>query len=319
MKQRGHFDQGDGLRILIVGINYAPEHSGNAPYTTGLAEELAASGCEVEVLTGIPHYPQWQVPREYRWRVTSITNGNPTLRRLRHYVPSSQSALKRGWFELSFAIHALATRRQIQKPDVVIAVVPNLFSALSAAQVARRSGARLVVWIQDSMAAAARQSGISGGGRVAGLVEAAERRALMSADDVVIVSEAFRAHVLEAGVAPERIHFIANWTHIAASTADRRVTRQRMDWADEIVALHAGNMGLKQGLEVVVEAARLAELLQANVRFVLMGAGSQRARLEELGRGMSKLRLRRSQTTIGVCRRARCCRLPSGNRGRGRA
>ena len=48
-------------RVLVVGVNYAPEHSGNAPYTTGLAEHLAARGHDVTVLTAMPHCPAWRV------------------------------------------------------------------------------------------------------------------------------------------------------------------------------------------------------------------------------------------------------------------
>ncbi|MBD0321819.1 MAG: glycosyltransferase WbuB, partial [Aldersonia sp.] len=48
------------MRVKIVGINYAPETTGIAPYTSGLADGLAARGHRVEVLTGQPHYPQWR-------------------------------------------------------------------------------------------------------------------------------------------------------------------------------------------------------------------------------------------------------------------
>jgi colanic acid biosynthesis glycosyl transferase WcaI len=50
-----------GTRIAVVGINYAPETSGIAPYTTEMCEFLASAGAEVTVLTGIPHYPEWRV------------------------------------------------------------------------------------------------------------------------------------------------------------------------------------------------------------------------------------------------------------------
>ena len=63
--------------------------------------------------------------------------------------------------------------------------------------------------------------------------------------------------------------------------------RRRLGWAeDDVVALHSGNMGLKQGLKYLVAAARLAS---APVRVVLMGDGSQRAALEGLGAGVERL------------------------------
>ena len=52
--------------------------------------------------------------------------------------------------------------------------------------------------------------------------------------------------------------------------------------ADEVIVLHAGNMGYKQGLENVIAAASLAGSQRMPVRFVLLGDGNQRPRLEAL-------------------------------------
>jgi glycosyltransferase involved in cell wall biosynthesis len=52
------------------------------------------------------------------------------------------------------------------------------------------------------------------------------------------------------------------------------------------VLLHSGNMGLKQGLDVLVAAARLDQ----GLRVVLMGEGSQRARLRESAAGLPNVR-----------------------------
>ncbi|NEE57109.1 glycosyltransferase family 4 protein, partial [Streptomyces sp. SID8455] len=75
------------------------------------------------------------------------------------------------------------------------------------------------------------------------------------------------------GVDPGRIRIVPNWTHVQAPAADRAATRARLGWAPSTpVLLHSGNMGLKQGLEVLIDTARLAP----DVRIVLMGDGNQR-------------------------------------------
>jgi hypothetical protein len=51
-------------KYTLVGINYWPEPTGNAPYNTDLAEKLAQVG-GVTVITGIPHYPWWQKQAEH--------------------------------------------------------------------------------------------------------------------------------------------------------------------------------------------------------------------------------------------------------------
>jgi glycosyltransferase involved in cell wall biosynthesis len=180
-------------------------------------------------------------------------------------------------------------QRLEHRPDVVLAVVPSLLGAAAASVLARRANAPLVVWVQDLMGPATAQSGILGGGRIARATGALEGRLLRGARDVVLVSEAFRSYVDAAGVDPDRVHVIPNWTHVGTARQDRASVRSRLGWADdELVALHSGNMGLKQGLENLVETARTAP---PGVRIVLMGDGSQRSSLEALGTDVSGLQM----------------------------
>jgi glycosyltransferase involved in cell wall biosynthesis len=281
-----------GRRVLVVGINYDPEHTGIAPYTTQACEHLEAIGAELLVLTGVPHYPHWRTPAEYRrrLRVDEMRRG-VSVRRLWHYVPPHQTALTRSGYELTFGLHVLAQRLP-WRPDVVLAVVPSLFGAAAASSIARRTGARLVVWVQDLMGPATAQSGIAGGSRLTATTSALERKVLRRADTVLVLNDAFQRYVCNAGVPPARVKIVANWSHVGLSGVDVVAARERLGWGiDQVVALHSGNMGLKQGLENIVEAARLAVEKAPHVRFVLMGDGSQRTALERLGAGLPTLQI----------------------------
>ena len=48
------------MRILVWGINYAPEVTGIGPCNTVLCEHLRAAGHEVEMVTSFPYYPGWR-------------------------------------------------------------------------------------------------------------------------------------------------------------------------------------------------------------------------------------------------------------------
>jgi colanic acid biosynthesis glycosyl transferase WcaI len=272
-----------GRRVLLVGINYAPEHTGIAPYTTATAAHLASRGASVLVLAGVPHYPQWTVPDAYRHHVavSEVLDG-VEVRRLRHYVPSTQSAVRRGAYEGSFG--AQVVRQSLPwRPDVVVAVVPSLLGALAAARIARRQRAPFAVVVQDMMGRAAAQSGMTGGRSVADFAGGVEARVLRRADAVVVINEAFRANVRGLGVPDARVHVIRNWSHVAPPAHARSKVRADLGWDDgTIVALHSGNMGLKQGLGNLIAAARLAHASDAPVRFVLMGDGSQRTDLQSV-------------------------------------
>lgn len=277
-------------RILITSLNYAPEETGVAPYSTGVAEHLAAQGYSVTVLTGLPHYPQWRVHDGYlrhRWRAllprTERRNG-VEVRRSWHAVPATQSAARRGIYEATSLSMALYAAR-LPRPDAVLGVVPSLSGGVAARALAARFGVPYGVVVQDLVSPAATQSGVPGGATVGGVVRAAEGWAMRGASAVGIVAEGFRPYIESLGVDAARIRRVRNWTRQPATIAasDRSAVRQRLGWSDDAtVCLHTGNMGYKQELENVIDCAVLALAANAPLLFVLMGDGNQRLQLEAL-------------------------------------
>ncbi|MFE2020890.1 glycosyltransferase [Streptomyces sp. NPDC059499] len=276
----------ENRRLLVVSTNYAPELTGIGPYATQLAEHWAASGARTDVLTGMPHYPAWRVDEQYRgrWRGQESREG-VTVHRRRHYVPPRQSALRRAWFEASVLIHGTLAPPP-GRPDAVISQMPSLAGGVIGARIARRHGVPHIPVVQDLMGAAAAQSGIRGGGRAAAVAGAAERHALRDAAVVGVIHESFVPGVQALGVDPARIRVVPNWTHVERPSADRTVTRARLGWREGTqVLLHSGNMGLKQGLDVLIDLARLAP----DIRVVLMGDGNQREALRERAGGLPNI------------------------------
>jgi glycosyltransferase involved in cell wall biosynthesis len=277
------------LRILIVGINYSPEETGIAPYTAGLAEHLAAKGYSVVAVTGLPSYPQWRAYDGYRrllWKRESI-NGVDVRRRW-HYVPRQQSAIRRGLYEGTFLLTGLSALA-LPRPDMIVGIVPSLSGGLLARLVAWRFRVPYGLIFQDLVGQAAKQSGVGGGGRVATAVRAAEGWAARRAAAVGIIAEGFRPYLESLGVDAKRIYRVRNWTHVEAPSMDRGLVRKQLGLPkDAVVCIHAGNMGYKQGLENVIECARLAAERDGRLLFVLIGDGNRRSHLEALA-GQYKL------------------------------
>lgn len=276
-------------RVVVLGINYRPETTGIAPYTTAMAEGLAASGLDVRVITGIPHYPQWQVRDERylsgrRWheRVNGIQ-----VTRLKHFVPARAGLLGRARMESEFM--ARASRLLHGTPsDAVIAVTPSLAGAAAAVVGAR--GRPIGVIVQDLTGAGAAESGTAG--RLAGsAITRVELALLRRAALIGVITPRFGEILAEHGIDPDRIVEVPNFTHVKSVKADQEAARERLGWpASGTVVVHTGNLGMKQGLESVVEAARLADKRRSDVTFVLVGAGNQRAGLEAQGRDVRRLR-----------------------------
>ena len=275
------------MRILMIGINYAPEETGIGPYTAGFAEHLVGLGHKVEVVTGLPHYPQWRVAREHRGRRRrSEVVAGVRVSRGWHYVPPRQSALRRALYEATFLGTALFASRH-KKPDVVIGIVPSLSGAVAAAVVGFGRRAPYGIVFQDLMAPAATESGIAGGRRVAGITARVEGFVTRRAAAVAAVSPGFLPSLERYGAPRGRVFIVRNWARIDAPEVDRAETRARLGWPpDETVVVHAGNMGMKQGLEAVIAAGRRVDAERLPIRFVLLGDGSQRARLTELAGGI---------------------------------
>ncbi len=276
------------LEILILGINYAPEVTGVAPYTTGIARGLSAEGHRVQVLTSFPHYPSWKTAAGYEKGLRRREwDGDVEVIRVRHPLPRNSVGPGRVLMEAVFAAQSLAGGRR--RPDLILVMSPALMSVASA--LARRLGTRTAVGVcvQDLYSRAFLETNALGG-RGARRVAELERALLSRADGVAVIHTKFRDTLVDLGVHRDRITVIRNWAHIHPSQADPAVTRAEMGWAPtDTIVLHAGNIGHKQELENVVEAARLADARGSHVRFVLLGDGARRRVLEASAQGVRSI------------------------------
>jgi len=277
--------------VLVLGLNYSPEPTGIAPYTSALARGLQERGFGVRVLASHPHYPEWEIRPGYGKWTRSETIDNVAVTRLLHYVPSRPEGIRRLLSEISFGLRIVFARWG--KPDVIVMVSPALFSSALAMLRVRfvRKKPVVNVWLQDIYGLGMKETG-AGGGLVARVVIWIERATLKAASGVVVIHSRFGHYLVNSlGIDPQKIEVVRNWTHLeSAPPTDMVSTRATHGWGiDETIVLHAGNMGVKQGLSNVVHAARLADEQGLPIRFVLLGNGSQRQALRELGSGIDRL------------------------------
>lgn len=174
---------------------------------------------------------------------------------------------------------------------MILLVSPSLFAVAVAMLRLKACRLQSVIWVQDLYSLGVVETG-QGGHALGSAMRGFESAVLRRATSVVAIHDRFRRHAVEElQCDSERVSIVRNWSHLpTVRVVDRRAVRARMGWAeDETVVLHAGNMGVKQGLENVVEAARLAGTRGSSVRFVLVGGGNQREVLRALGRDVAPL------------------------------
>lgn len=287
-------DDTSNARVAVLGINYPPELTGIAPYTGALAAALARAGHHVTAHVAHPHYPGWSLAPGYgQWTLSEDLDGVRVIRR-RHYVPRSPRGIRRLASELSFGVRLVFGRWG--SPHIVVAVSPSLFStALASLRVLltpRRYRPALVVWVQDIYTVGLAETG-EGGKFVRSVVKRVEGLTLKVADRVVVIHERF-GEIIEGQfrVNPAKIVVFRNWTHLPpAEPVSVASARAALGWpADVVLAVHTGNMGSKQGLENLIEAARLSAQRNEAVHFVLVGDGGERQQLQELAEGLNNVK-----------------------------
>jgi colanic acid biosynthesis glycosyl transferase WcaI len=267
------------MRVLIIGVNYRPELTGIGPYTADLAEYLVGRGDDVTVIGGLPHYPSWRVaPGTARRFVSEERIQGIRVLRAAHYVPPRQDAVRRAVYEATFGLTALLVSPRVQRPQAIVGIVPTLSGGVLARLLGGWFRAPYGLLFQDLMGPAASQSGMAGGGLVASATARAERWAVGRASAVGVVAMSFVPYVRSLGVPAGSIVHVPNWSRLADAAMSVDAIRERFGWPNGgQVVLHAGNIGLKQGLEQVVDAARVAKERGEPVRFVFSGGGSQEA------------------------------------------
>ena len=293
-----------GMRILLYGINFAPEPVGIGKYSGELAIWLAQQGHQVKAITAQPYFPSWK-----------LGNGNKVIknnysaehlfgvevRRCPLWVPRKPSGLTRLVHLASFALTSLpvllAQRRW--RPDVVITVAPAFFCAPGALLLQRLCGRGCQGWlhIQDFELDAAFELGMLKGKWLRGLAEGWERRTLGRFDRVSTISAAMLQRAQQKGVETRRTLMLPNWVDLEAiqpqgpAEAAANPYRQELGVPKGAVVLqYSGSMNKKQGLDLLVAVIKqLAD--RPNLLWLLAGEGPTKAALAEATAGLAQVRL----------------------------
>lgn len=285
------------MRILVVGLNFAPELTGVGKYSGEMAAWLARRGHDVAVVTTRPYYPQWtRASGLGRWTWQSELWQGCHLVRCPLYVPRHMNAVRRilhlGSFALSSA-PAAAARAIRGKVDLVLGVVPTLLSAPIALAVARSCGAAAWLHVQDLEIDAAGGVGLIKHRGLLGAALALEAMLVKRFDLVSAISPKMLEAVAHKGVAPERLMLFPNWVDMSLifPTGDSGKMRAELGLpADACIALYSGSMGRKQGLDYVIAAARRLSRTAPAPIFVLAGAGPALAELRDAAEGLANVR-----------------------------
>lgn len=288
------------MRILIYGLNYAPELTGIGKYTGEMAVWLAERGHEVHVVTAPPYYPAWRIREDYRgtWYRTERAPGQPLVQRTPLYVPEKPTGIKRIVHLVSFMLGSLPVmvREMFWHPDVVFTVEPTFFCAPLTLFIGKSAGAACWLHVQDFEVDAAFELGLlPAQGPVHDGALRIEKFFTFAFDRVSGISSRMVDRALAKGIPAGHVVLFPNWVDVDTiypldpvanrSNSFRRELASRIPGIeDKIILLYSGNMGAKQGLELLAPLAH-SFVADSRVHFVFCGDGAFRSRLEALVSG----------------------------------
>jgi len=269
--------------ITLIGINFYPEDSSTGLYSTQMAEFLAKTH-HVDVITGFPYYPEWQIRKEYRDKPKYLTEQkeNISIYRYKQYVPKNPTFKHRILHLLDFTFGSIRNVFKVKQCDLVICVVPFTSSIALGLLLAKMRGAKVWVHIQDFEFDAAVESGLAGGrkGMKAGVFKALfglEKILLEKADIVSTISYGMLAKLQSKTETPA--YFFPNW--VDENFIDpAKARRHPLMRSAKFKILYSGNIGAKQDWDFFL---KVAEYFQNNdkIEFVVVGAGAKKGWLEK--------------------------------------
>jgi colanic acid biosynthesis glycosyl transferase WcaI len=283
------------VRILIYGLNYTPELTGIGKYTGELAAWLSEQKHEIRVVSAPPYYPAWQISQGYgNWWQRDQESDLRSVYRCPLWVPKTPSGLKRILHLLSFAISSFPVvvgQGLVWKPDLVLVVAPAIACCLGAKFAANLGGAKSWLHIQDLEVDAAFEMGILSNNLLKSLILKCEKWLIQQFDRVSTIAAPMQKRLIDKGIDQDRLQLFPNWVDTESIFPLDQPSPLRAEIGISVpqtVVLYSGNMGKKQGLEIVIAAAKI--VTNPQIIFILCGDGSSRQELEIMAQGMANVR-----------------------------
>lgn len=280
------------MRFLILTQYYPPEVGAAQLRLSAVARALTTRGHEVEVVTGMPNYPQGRIAEGYGGVFRTEMLDGIRVRRS-WLLPATGSGFRRMLNYLTFTATSLPAAATMKRADVVLVESPPPTLAVVGWVIARRWNAAMVLNVSDLWPDSAIQLGLLQDGPVARTVGWLERWAYARATLVNAVTTGIRSTLIERkGLTERKVLFLPNGidSEMFRPLPPDTALATRLGLAGRRVILCAGTMIYAAGLDVVIAAAE--RLASRPVTFLMVGGGSERERLVQLAeaRGVRNVR-----------------------------
>jgi glycosyltransferase involved in cell wall biosynthesis len=283
------------MEILFLSDNFPPETNAPASRTFEHCREWVKAGQRVTVITGAPNFPTGKVFPGYRnrWYTVESMSGIRVVR-VKTYLTANERVLKRTLDFLSFMVAGFLAGLVQRRPDVIIGTSPQFFTVCAAWMLSVCRWRPWVFELRDLWPASIVAVGAMRGDSLAiRLLEKLELFLYRRATAVVPVTPAFKANLVERGIASDKIAVVMNGVDLDCYAPRPRdpelATRYGLE--NKFVVGYLGTHGMAHALHRVLEAAeRLRD--RTDVVFLFAGGGAQRAALMQQAERQGLLNVR---------------------------
>jgi len=252
-----------------------------------LSRTLQEFGHEVNVLTGFPNYPHGRLYDGYKlrpWQRETV-EGIPVTR-VYLYPDHSSSGLRRAANSVSFALSSAGFAPfLLKRPDVIYAKHPPLTIGLPAVTLSKLWRIPMIYRVVDMWPETLRATGMVSSDRAYDLINDLGRFIYRNSSEISVISPGFRANLIEKGVPPKKVQVVSDWvdSELYHPAEPDPVQAEELGLAGKFNVMFAGNIGVAQGLDTVLESAVLTQDIK-NLQYVFVGDGVELQRLKDIAR-----------------------------------
>ncbi len=274
------------MNLLILTQYFPPEVGAPQNRLFELAVRLQKKRITVSVLTAMPNYPKMEVHKEYAGKKYFYEENNGLkIHRSHIYVAQSQSIISRLLNYFSFVVSSRSCgRKKVGPVDVILCESPPLFLGYTALYLKRIKQAKLIFNVSDLWPESAEKLGVVTNSFLLKQAYKLEEKLYKNADLVSCQTQGICKNINQR-FPKVKTYWLPNGVDLNYYNPEEN---KKLNWreqnnfsATDFIFLYAGIIGVAQGLEIILEAAKKVEQ-NKNCKFVLLGAGPVKEKLIQI-------------------------------------
>lgn len=273
------------MKLLILTQYFPPEVGAPQNRLFELALRLKQNGVDVSVLTAMPNYPKMEIFEGYRGKTYAYEEMHGIkVHRSSIYVSKKKSVKDRllNYFSFVYSSRKCGVKH-IREVDVILCESPPLFLGYSALYLKRKKNAKLIFNVSDLWPESAEKLGVVTNQTLLNMAYKLEAKLYNSSVLITGQTQGICENIKER-FPHKKTYWLPNGVDLNYYDPD---TTDASDWRErngiaktDIVFLYAGIIGIAQGLEIILEAAKKLKE-RTHYKFVLLGNGPEKQKLLE--------------------------------------